>query len=423
VRGPFRRQYAAPVIAVGLALLASFLSPRLSWAETWKGLELRRKIDEAPWRFGPIRIQPQLVISNAGIDSNIYYAAAEPIKDFTVTAGPAATVYVPIYRKFVLSAFGSPQYVWYSKTERERTWNYYFNGAAQLILKKVFFSVESVYSDARERWNTEIDIRPRRKGMGYGGSMLINLAHRTSISFAYRMSNYDYESVEYEGGFNVRDRLNRREQYVNLSSYYLASSQKRFFLDLEYGQYDFEFVAAATLRDSRSGALYAGLEFSPLGRRVRGRVRFGYKTFDVRDPFGEDFRGLVGDTMLSVRVARPLAIRGSYTRDVRFSLWYNNPYYIESRPGAGASLYVFRFLRFDYDYSFGRSDYPLDQEIEPGVEVKRRDDFKIHSAGVYFKIVKNTALGFVASWWTRDSNIAGEDDNRTFFGLNLTYDF
>ena len=84
-----------------------------------------------------------------------------------MTAGPAATVYLPIHRSFVLSAYGSPQYVWYSKTEQERTWNYYLNGAAQLSLKNVFFSLEGTYSDARERWNTEIDIRPRRKEEGY----------------------------------------------------------------------------------------------------------------------------------------------------------------------------------------------------------------------------------------------------------------
>ena len=37
--------------------------------------------------------------------------------------------------------------------------------------------------------------------------------------------------------------------------------------------------------------------------------------------------------------------------------------------------------------------------------------------------MKNTALGFVVSWWARTSNIPGEDDQRTFYGLNLTYDF
>ncbi len=404
-------------------VLAVMVIPGGSFAETWRGLDLRRKISDAPWHFGPFHIQPRLVISNAGVDSNVFYSPSDPVKDYTVTAGPAATVYVPIHRKFVLSASGSPQYVWYSKTERERTWNYYFDGAAQLSLKNVFLSLEGKYSDARERWNTEIDIRPRRKETGYGGSLLVNLAHRTSLSFAYRTAEYDYESVVFGDDFDVRDRLNRQERYANVSAYYQASSQRRFFLDFEYGQYEFEFAGAATLKDSRSGAAYAGLEFSPLGRRVRGRLRLGYKRFDIRDPEGVDYRGLVGDTQLSVRLARPVVIRGSYARDVRFSLWYSSPYYVESRPGAGASLYVFRFLRFDYDYSFGRNDYPLTQEVEPGVEVKRRDDYEIHSAGVYVRLVKNTALGFVASWWARDSNIDREDDKRTFFGLNLTYEF
>jgi hypothetical protein len=410
------------LLAAGI-LVSLWFAPKRSYAETWKGLDLQKRIADSPWHFGPFHIQPRLVISNAGVDSNVFYSPTDPVKDYTVTAGPAATVYVPIHRKFVLSAYGSPQYVWYSETVRERTWNYYFNGAAQLSLKNVFLSAEGKYSDARERWNTEIDIRPRRKELGYGGSMLVNLAHRTSLSFAYRTAEYDYESVESEGGFNVRERLNRQEQYANVSAYYQASSQRRFFLDFEYGRYDFEFVDAATLKDSWSGAAYAGLEFSPLGRRVRGRIRLGYKRFDIRGPEGPDYRGLVGDTQLSVRVARPFVIRGSYVRDTRFSLWYNSPYYLESRPGAGASLYVFRFLRFDYDYSFGRNDYPVPQEIEPGVEIKRRDDFQIHSAGVYFRIVKNTALGFVASWWARDSNLDREDDKRTFFGVNLTYEF
>ena len=412
---------ARVMAAAAAALLALTAVP--AGAETWKGLVLQRQMREAPWRLGPIRIQPSLVVSNAGIDSNVYYAASEPIKDFTLTAGPAATVYVPFYRKFVISVYGSPQYVWYSKTERERTWNYYLRGAAQLSLKDVFFSLEGAYSDARERWNTEIDIRPRRKEEGAAASVLVNLAHRTSFALAARTVRYDYESIIYEGGFDVQERLNRREDYANVQLFYQASSQRRFFLDLEYGRYDFEFAATAATKDSRSAAVHAGLEFSPLGRRVRGRIRIGYKSFDIRDPNGVDHRGIVGDSQLSIRLARPFVIRGSYVRDVRFSLWYGNPYYLESRPGVGASIYPARFLRLDYDYGFGRNSYPVPQEVEPGIEVKRLDQFGIHSVAVYFRIVRSTALGFVASFWRRDSNLGWEDDKRTFFGVNLTYDF
>ena len=410
-----RRPCAAAMLLLLMAVPAR--------AETWKGLELERKWREAPWHFGPFRIQPSLVISNAGVDSNLFYSPSDPVKDFTVTAGPAATLYIPIYRKFVLSASGSPQYVWYSKTERERTWNYYFDGAAQLSMKSVFFSLEGKYSDARERWNTEIDIRPRRIEKGYGGSVLVKTSWKTSVSLAYRTAIYDYESVEYEGGFNVQERLNRQESYANFSVFYQASTQRRFFLDFEYGLYEFEFTTQAAIGDAWSGAAYAGLEFSPLGRRVRGRIRVGYKKYDVRNPSGTNYQGLVGDSQLSVRIARPFVIRGSFVRDVRFSLWYDNPYYLETRPGVGASFYVLRFLRIDYDYSLGRNDYLVAQEVEPGVDVKRRDDYRVHSAAVYFRIKKNVGFGFIASFWTRDSNLDREDDKRTFFGVNLTYEF
>ena len=407
------------IIIVGLTLALAAAGTAV--AETWKGLELERKLRETPWHFGPFRIQPQLVISNAGVDSNIFYSPSGPIKDYTVTAGPAATIYLPIHRKFVLSAYGSPQYVWYSKTTRERTWNYYLTGVAQLNLKNVFFSVEGVYSNARERWNTEIDIRPRRKEEGYGGSMLVRLAWKTSFSLSYRTARYDYASVVYGDNFDVRERLNRQESYANLSFFYQASTQRRFFLDFEYGDYSFEFAPQAAISDSRSRAAYAGIEFSRLGRRVRGRVRAGYKEFDVKAVNGPDYQGIVGDSQLSIKLAKPFVIRGSYVRDVRFSLWYNNPYYIESRPGAGVSVYPLRFLRFDYDYSIGSNRYPKDGGGEPGV--KRFDEYSIHSGGVYFRIRKTVALGFIASWWTRNSNLDAEDDKRTFFGVNLTYDF
>jgi len=406
-----------PVVALTLLVLGI----GISFAETWKGQELERKLREAAWHFGPFRIQPSLVISNAGVDSNVYYSPNEPIKDFTITAGPAATVYVPIHRKFVLSAYGSPQYVWYSETEQERTWNYYFSGAAQLSLKSVFFSLEGNYSDARERWNTEIDIRPRRKEEGYGGLILVKAAWKTSFSLGYRTAKSDYASVLYGDSFDVRERLNRRESYANFSLFYQAGSQKRFFMDFEYGLYEFEFATQAAVSDSRSGAAYAGLEFSPLGRRVRGRIRVGYKKFDIRNPEGVDYAGLVGDSQLSVRIARPFVIRGSYVRDVRFSLWYDNPYYLESRPGLGVSVYPVRFLRLDYDYSQGRNEYPV--VGGGGPDIKRFDEYTIQSMGIYFRIKKSVALGFIASWWVRNSNINAEDDKRTFFGLNLTYDF
>ena len=407
-------QVAALILLAGTAITAS--------AETWKGLELERKLRETPWHFGPFRIQPQLVISNAGVDSNVFYSPSEPIKDYTVTAGPAATIYLPIHRKFVLSAYGSPQYVWYSKTDRERTWNYYLNGAAQLSLKNVFFSFEGVYSDARERWNTEIDIRPRRTEEGYGGSALVRLAWKTSFSLGYRTVKYDYASVVYGDNFDVRERLNRQESYANLSFFYQASTQRRFFLDFEYGDYEFEFASQAAIGDSRSGAAYAGLEFSRLGRRsprahpgriqeVRreGRGRAGLsgdrRRFAAFDPAGQAVRhpGVV-------RPGRPVLAL------VQQSLLHREPAGRGRVPlsccGSCGSITIIR--------SGGTA---IPRSAAAARTSSGSTNTRSTPGGVYFRIRKTVALGFIASWWARNSNLDAEDDKRTFFGVNLTYDF
>jgi hypothetical protein len=418
VRPPLPRA-PRPAAAAAVLLVASLLFvPQGARAQTWKGLELQRLMDQAPWHFGPFIIQPSLVIANAGIDSNLYYSPTDPVKDFTLTAGPAATFYMPVHRVFVLSLYGSPQYVWYAKTERERTWNYYFRGAAQLDLKNAFFSVDGVYNDARERYGTEIDYRPRRKEQGAGASALLRLGYKTSVGLGYRVVKYDYESVDYSG-FDLRERLNRRENYATISLYYQAAESRRFFIDLEYGRYDFEYASQAALRNSESGAVFGGLEFTQIGGRFRGRLRLGYKKFDPVNPETPAYDGFVGDTQLSVRLSRFFTLRGSYLRDVQFSIWYGDAYYIETQPGAGISFYPLFFLRLDYNFTHGRNRYPVGDPSG----ITRLDSYNIHSAGLYFRILRSTAIGFVVSWWERDSNILGENDKRMFYGANLTYDF
>ncbi len=70
-----------------------------------------------------------------------------------------------------------------------------------------------------------------------------------------------------------------------------------------------------------------------------------------------------------------------------------------------------------------RTDIPKTRRSLPGVQVKRRDDYRIHSAGIYFQLKNNIGIGLVANRWNRDSNLAWEVDSRDFIGMNLTYDF
>jgi len=371
------------------------------------------------WNLGPLKIQTRLFLNDAGYDSNIYYGSANQIKDYTFTVGPGFNIFLPLKKKIVLQIYESPQYAYYLETRKERTWNNYFNGQVHFVLNRFFVSVGQGYSTARQRWNTEIDIKLRRKEDSLQGSVLWQATKKTSFSLRYRRSRYDYENLAFET-FNIRDRLNRTENYLNFTSYYQLSYKIRYFLDAEYGVFNFQTVARS--KDSRSYGIYGGFEFSPLGK-ISGRINLGYKRFDILDPSIRDYRGIVGDTQLSIRLLRYLVARASFERNAQFSIWYDNAYYLENVAGVGASFYVSRNIRLDYNFHSGRNRYNQTQLIAPGSLEKRSDDYIIHSAGIYFRLKKSVGLGITASRWSRHSNLPWETGNRDFLGMSLTYDF
>jgi hypothetical protein len=385
------------------------------WGETWLGRNLQRQIENVRRTIGPFRIKTSFVLSNAGYDSNVYYGATdEPIRDLTFTAGPAFSIYLPIKKKIVFSIYESPQYVYFRDTERQRTWNNYFNGQVYLVFNRFIASAGIGRSEAKLRWNTETDIPVFRKEDSIHGALFWQPAARTSFNFSYRMARYDYGESDLEG-FSFADRLNREETYFNFTAYREISSRTRLFLGAEYGFFDF--ASQASLKNSKSYGGYGGFEFSPQGK-VSGRVKIGYENFSPLSSLRTGYSGIVGDSSVSLRLIKPFAVRASYRRDVQFSIWYNNAYFLENRYGAGGSLYLSRNIRLDYDYQRGKNKYS--EEIEAQ---KRRDDYTIHLVGLYLRIGEEMALGVSASRWVRHSNLAWEEDNRDFIGFNLTYDF
>jgi hypothetical protein len=408
-----------PVLISVLMVSVCATGEGFAWGRTWMGTALELAVRQAAWKLGPFRIQPAISLRDAGYDSNVYYGyAGEPVVDYSVTAGPEFTVYLPMKKKLVLSLYGSPQYVYYRETKQERSGNFYLAGSANIVLNRFFITVGGGGSDARQRWNTEVDIRPRRKAWNAEASILWQATKKTSLFARFSRQNYNFENIAYELS-NLRDRLNRTEDRSSFTGFYQLSYRVRGFVSFEYAR--FNFLRSAAFKDSRSLGLFGGFEFSPFGI-VRGRVNLGYKVFDSLPAGQRLFSGLVGDTGVSVRLLRFLAVRGSYKRDVEFSVYYNNAFFTENIYGGGLSIYLHRKIRLDYDYRLGRNRYPEPAVGAPG-NLKRNDDYRIHSAGLYFRLKQNIGLVLVASLWNRNSNLAWETDDRKFLGLNLTYDF
>jgi len=409
--------------AVLTVLWLFFIAPPSILGDTYKGEELLRQMSLAPWKVGPFRIRPEIILSDLGYDSNIY-SQPEAVGDYRLTVGPSFTGYLAIRKKIVLTLYESPRYVYFFETTRERAWNNYFRADANILLNKMFLSAGAAWMDARERWNYEIDIRPRRKQADVQVSALLQTGKKTGFSLDFSASRIRYENLEFEQ-FPIAQELDR-DEFRAAGGFYLQMTPRiRVFVQLEYGRFDFR--DPLNPRDAETRTAYAGFEFSP-GGRVNGRVRLGYKTLYPLNGGEPDFQGLVGDSSVSIDIARPIRLRGSYRRDVQFSVSYNARFFVENIAGGGLSLYIFkRKVRLDYDYNLVRNAYrPPSGEAGAG-DFSMADKFTMQSVGFYFRLKENIGLGVTAGRWDRKTDLIGWNygwrSKRNFAGLNLTYNF
>ena len=218
--------------------------------------------------------------------------------------------------------------------------------------------------------------------------------------------------------------LNRKEQEASLEFYYRIFSESFFFLRGGYKEYNFKHPLYHW-RDAYSYQAYAGIRFPFLGR-IRGALSLGYKQFVPREKDKKGFSGLVGNTGIDFRVSR-FFLRLRYNRDCYFSYWSDNIIFIENRWGTGISFYLTKFLRLDYDFSYGEANYPEvmflwlpDGSYE---EILRKDIYHIHTAGFVIRIIRNTGIGLMVNYWKRDSNYYWETRDRMFVGGYVTYEF
>jgi hypothetical protein len=383
------------------------------------GLNLEHAVRQAALKIGPFRVRATLTFTDAGYDSNVYRTAANPIKDYSVTAGPAFYVYLPIKKKLIFSVYESPQYVYFFETKRERTWNNYLTAQVNFAFQRLFLSACAGLNVAREIWNTEIDIRPQRKEQSLKGDALWQVSRKTSFQLGFRQSKYQYEDLSL-GAANIKETLNRTERYLSGALYLQLTGKVRGGIEYELGR--FEFQNPASPRNSESRAIYGKMDLAPIGI-ISGRVRIGYKDFRLRNGFSARFRDLAGNTDVSIKFGQRMKLRATYTRDVQFSAWFGYAYFIDNRAGAGASFYPFNKIRIDYDYFAGKNFYPAGSLTGEGTDTERTDDNKIHRVGIYLRIKGRTAFGITMNWWRRDSTLAGFSGERTFVGANLIYDF
>jgi hypothetical protein len=382
----------------------------------------------ARWQLGPFRLSSYLQIRNIGYDSNIYQMPDDlnPVSDYMAAISLPSKVYVNYRNGIVFSLAAVPEYSFYVSQKLERSFNYSLRPELRVrLFRWLILSGSTELGRFRRRATSELDVRADEKSHSYRGSVFIETARLTALGFSGYIQDFRYEDIYAPEEENiVSRRLNREERNGSLEFYYRVYSDTVFFLNGGYTEYQFQHPASL-FRNSYAYQVSSGLRF-PLMGTIRGALTLGYKSLLPRTKGINGFSGLVGDTSFNLRISR-FQFRVLYRRDCFFSTWQNSLFFVEGLWGSGVSFYPTDYLRMDYDYRLGRSDYPgkVTVTLPDGAaqEIERRDHNRFHIISLVYRVVGDIGIGLTGNFWQRRSNYILVERSRFFVGAFLTYEF
>lgn len=409
--------FAAAMAAAALPAFAQEISP-LEPPDTSRYL-----------RWGPLRVRPGLTIPTLGYDDNVFaiseQSTQQKIGDYFVALAPQAQGLVLFgHRAFLTFDEHLEFYVYAQQHELD-----YFNqfGRARVTIP---FRRWGIYSDVgfdrtRDRPFEAQDVRPIRKTLPLGLGVIAKFGWRTDAELGYQKTRYtaDDPNDPCLGSPNPScftiDRLNNRaDSGLRLKARYLAFGRTRVLLDLSERSISFDDDVVAVTRDGKEHRQLVGLDFG-LGGRISGTFHVGHDAFDLANPNGTGFNGLIADVALGYNLGSlgsHLTLTGA--RDVRYTVVDFTPLYVYTGGELGFVKYFNRFIGMEVDVGRSTLDFLGDPQ-------GRRDDDTTGTLGVRFRISEND-LGRRVEYafrYTRTAINSTRDDldqNRGTVGFGVT---
>lgn len=412
----------------GVSWLMVAPGPAFGQGQTWAGANLAQMIESARWRLGLLRVNAALELRNVGYNSDAYYGyRAEPAPDYTFSAGAPIQVLIPVSKKIILDVFDNPEYMFFLDTRRERAWNNTFSGQVHFALNRLYIQAGGGLANYRRRMSPELEVNVRQKTDSLRGLVLWQASKGAALSVVYGGTKFDIGDAEY-GGTDLGERLNRRENHIDLITYIQATPRIRLSLNGQYGTYAFT-ETGANLRDARSYGMFGSIEFVPKpgeelsGVGVQGSISLGYMRFDLIDPRFVDGSGLAGEATISAQLMKRTTGRAFFSRGFQFSIYAGSTYYLSTSYGGGISRLLSRKASLSYDISLGSSSYPVPEtggdEALSGIRNRRL----AHALSLQVSLARQLEITFLGSLSQRQREADGQVRNRYFFGFNLVYGF
>lgn len=408
------------VIALVLFLLL-WASGATAQNVNWIANSILDLYKNAPWKLGPLHLYRAFYLNNAGYDSDIYFGYLEKTyPDFTLFAGPAFQVLVPLKKTIFFDSYQSLQGAFYLKNDRERAFNFRSNNQVHFLAKKLYGRTGLNYSNLRDRFSPEMPRIVRHEELSWNGFLMFHLSRSFSVAWQAEATSFDYPTVEV-GNSYIDQTLNRFQYYFDFFLFYRSNPKWQYYLNLQSGLYKFK-KPEAKFKDTRQWAAYLGLEFIPLTaperRKFTGNINVGFKYLQPEDARLKSKKALVGSGLMAVNLSRLLTWQIYYNRDYSVSVYSDLLYYLQTSFGLGLNFNLNSKMTLTNQLMEGISSYPFRTE---GVSSFNRFKFFMFSSSLSIKASRDLSLNLMMDLGTRIIYPSGIKNSRQFIGFGLTY--
>jgi hypothetical protein len=370
-------------------------------------------LQQANFHSGPFYWMSRLRISDAGYTETGYLPTGDQGGGLSLTVEAPNRFYFVPRKKVIFSVDVNPSYSFFSEGERNRQFNYSARGDMHLLLNHLYLDVYHARADQLRAHVADLNRLATARDSETGVAGEWKYSSRTSALFTVRLGNTRYPENRFQPDPAPNhipvEVLDRDERNARLALHHKTFARTSLFVAGEHSEYEFPNKA-----DYKSSRTYGGGGLLLDAGRTQLRVEAGPTRLQFDAAAQPDYQGLTAQFRVTRGNGRWTYFLGA-ERDLGFSLFLNNPYYVATSGDIGVDFAATRRLTLH-----GRSAYERD-EFEHEVQGQMRtDDISFSSVGFTYGI-RRARVGADVGWYERDTTAFGDVDSGIRYVLRLSF--
>jgi hypothetical protein len=369
--------------------------------------------------YGPFYLLSSIQLADIGYDQDFFIPTADTTSGFRFGISAPQRLYFTPNRKVYFSVDGTPQWSRFGRSNGHDQFGFHSRADAQFLLNHLYADVYAIRDNALRADTGEFSSLLTRKVDEVGVTGELKYSSRTSMTYSAvtRLQTFPLASNKFQPDISVA-LLDRSEHAYRAALVHKTFPLTSLFVAGEYAGYSFP---SAVFKNGHR--TYAGVGMIYESGRTTSRLEGGYTRLNFIRPTEKDFRGAVGSLTVDHTLTDRWHLAGGLTRDLTFSVFADNNYYIANRASISTQYILTRRVSLNAGWTGVQDDYDIPTSgSKLGGLVKRRDRMSFPSIGWTYSSPSRFSGGFDVGYLSRESNfpINETDGIRLILHLSLS---